>query len=395
MNAVAEFNPPKKSAAPRTGGGLRVATEKSGHSRAPETESEDAAVIFEQEGVTVAVVADGLGSAKEGRIAANRAVGALKQNFPARPRNWSAGRACEEIVRHLNRRLWQEGLARFESPELASTIAVAALEGDRLFALNAGDSRIYLWRENELRQISTDHREKNPERRHGLAEELPLTFVEIPVQPDDLILICTDGVTDVLDDITLAELLSRGEIATGIAAAAARRATEENRDDITAATLRVLETGNPRGAKEQAVAVPATLKVGDVIDGVTLRRSFRESDRIWLAAKQGDSFVLKFAPRAAATDENLLAAFLREIWHATQLQSEFFPAAFVPENATARYYAQEYLHAPTLKKFLADNGPLPPASVAELGKFLLRAEQFPWPRFRPRRFEAGKHPGFA
>ena len=381
MNAVAEFIPQKTHAAPRTGG-LRVATEKSGHSRAPEIESEDAAVIFEQEGVTVAVVADGLGSAKEGRIAANRAVGALKQNFPARPRNWSAGRACEEIVRHLNRRLWQEGHARFESPELASTIAVAALEGDRLFALNAGDSRIYLWRENELRQISTDHREKNPQRRHvltralGLAEELPLTFVEIPVQPDDLILLCTDGVTDVLDDIALAELLSRGETATGITAAAARRATDETRDDITAVTLCVLETGNPRGAKEQAAAVPATLKVGDVIDGFTLRRSFRESDRIWLAARQGDSFVLKFAPRAAATDENLLAAFLREIWHATQLQSEFFPAAFVPENATARYYAQEYLHAPTLKKFLADHGPLPPASAADLGKYLLRAGQF-------------------
>lgn len=356
--------------------------EKFGHSRAVGVESEDAAAVFEQEGVTVAAVADGLGSAKEGQAAANRAVAALKQNFPARPRNWPAGRACEEIIRHLNRRLWQEGLARFESPELATTIAVAALEGDRLFALNAGDSRIYLWRENELRQISTDHREKSPHRSHvltralGLAEELPLTAVEIPVCAGDVILLCTDGVTDVLDDLALAQLLSQGVMAVGIAAEAGRRATEETRDDATVVTLRVLETGAAGKSGEQPVRVPAVLKAGDVVDGFTLRRSFRASDRIWLAARQGDSFVLKFAPAAAATDEVALAAFLREIWHATQLQSDFFPAAFVPENPGARYYAQEYLHAPTLKKFLADNGPLSPAQAAELGRFLLHAEQF-------------------
>lgn len=378
---MAELIAKKTSAAPRAGG-LRVASEKFGHSRVAGNESEDAACIFDQDGVTVAVVADGLGSAREGRVAANRAVDAVKRNFPARPHNWTAGHACQEIVRHLNRRLWQEGMARFESPELASTIAVAALEGDRLFALNAGDSRIYLWRERELRQISTDHREKNPQQRHvltralGLAEELPLTFVEIPVLPDDLILLCTDGVTDVLDHLTLARLLSQGFLAAGLASEAARRATDETRDDITAVTLRVLETGPARGPRDQAPRVPAALKAGDVVDGFTLRRSFRASDRIWLAAREGDSYVLKFAPRAAATDDALLAAFIRETWHATQLQSEFFPAAFVPENATARYYAQEYLHAPTLKKFVADHGPLPPAHAVELGKFLLRAEQF-------------------
>ena len=49
---------------------------------------------------------------------------------------------------------------------------------------------------------------------------------------------------------------------------------------------------------------------------------------------------------------------------------------FVPEGATVRFYAQEYVHAPTLKKYLADNGLLPPAQAVELGRFLLRAEQF-------------------
>ncbi len=377
---MAETVPSKPSGALR--GGLRVSIEKFGRSRADRTESEDAAVVFEQDGVTVAAVADGLGSAQEGRVAATRAVAALKQNFPARPHNWTAGRACEEIIRHLNRQLWQEGLARFESTELASTIAVTALAGDRLFALNAGDSRIYLWRDGELRQLSTDHREQNPQQRHvltralGLAEEQPLAAVEIPLHTDDVVLLCTDGVTDVLGDAALAKLFSQNTTAAGIVAEAGRLATDETRDDITAVTLRILEIGAARSPREQALRVPSVLKVGEVVDGFTLRRSFRASDRTWLAARQGDSFVLKFPPLAAAEDEVALAAFIREIWHATQLPSDFFPNAFVPEGATVRFYAQEYLHAPTLKKFLADNGPLPPASAVELGKFLLRTEQF-------------------
>ena len=359
--------------------------EKFGQSRSPNRESEDAAIVFEVDGITVAAVADGLGSAREGRVAALRAVAALKQNFPARPHNWTAGRACEEIIRHLNRRLWQEGMARFESPELACTIAVAALEGDRLYALNAGDSRIYLWREGGLRQLSTDHRETNPQQRHvltralGLAGELPLASVEIQLCAGDVILLCTDGVTDVLDDAALTQTREVTPVRARprrIVTEAGRCATEETRDDATAVTLQVGETGAARGTNEPAPGVPRTLKAGEVVDGFTLRRSFRGSDRIWLAARQGDSFVLKFPPASAAQDEAALAAFIREVWHATQLQSEFFPVAFVPEGATVRFYAQEYVHAPTLKKFLADNGPLPPAQAAELGKYLLGAEQF-------------------
>lgn len=361
---------------------LRVRAEKFGLAGRPGAESGDAALVFEQDGVAVAALADGLGSAREGRAAAVAAVTSLRQAFSARPQSWTAGRVCEEILRHLNRRLWEEGLARFEAPELACTIVVAALEGDRLFLLNAGDSRGYLWRGGELRQLSTDHREADPARRHvltralGLAEEMPPAVADLAVCAGDVVLLCSDGVTDVLDDDALAGWLAGGAGASAIVAAAAQRASAETRDDATAVTVRVVEAGTARAGRGQGPRVPGVLKAGEVVDGFTLRRSFRSSDRVWLAVREGNSFVLKFPPAAAAKNDAALAVFLREVWHATQLRSEFFPAAFVPEDATTRFYAQEYLHAPTLKKFLADHGPLAPAQAVALGRFLLRAEQF-------------------
>jgi serine/threonine protein phosphatase PrpC len=363
-------------------GVLRVSAETFAFARDGQKPSEDAAVVKEFDGVLLAVLADGLGSAKQGGEAAARAVEMLAQNFPARPRAWSAGKTLEEITRHLNRRLYQEGMARFESTELATTIAAVALEGDQACALNAGDSRIYLWRAGRLTQLSTDHREPHPDRTHvltcalGLADELSPATRKVPILAGDVLLLCTDGVTDVLNDDALTALLERGATAAAIAAEAHRQATDETRDDLTAVTVRVLETGAARRSAEAAVRVPDKLKVGDVMDGFTLRRSFRASDRIWLAARQGDSYVLKFAPREAAQNDSARTAFESEIWHATQLQAEFFPAAFAPENATACYYALEYINAPTLKQFIAKHNPLTPAQAVELARFVLRAEQF-------------------
>lgn len=363
-------------------GVLRVSAETFSFARDEQKPSEDAAVVKEFDGVFLAAVADGLGSAKQGGEAAARAVGALAKNFPARPHAWSAGKTLEEITRHLNRRFHQEGMARFESTELATTIAAVALEGDRAYALNAGDSRIYLWHAGQLKRLSADHREPHPDRAHvltcamGLAEELTPATRELSVLAGDVLLLCTDGVTDVLNDGALTNLLAHDATAAAIAAEAHRRATDETRDDLTVVTAQVLETGPAHRPAEAAMRVPDKLKAGDVIDGFTLRRSFRASDRIWLAARQGDSFVLKFAPREAAQNESARVVFEREIWHATQLQAEFFPAAFVPEYATACYYALEYINAPTLKQFIARHNLLTPPQAVELARFVLHAEQF-------------------
>jgi len=248
--------------------------------------------------------------------------------------------------------------------------------------VNAGDSRIYLWRAGQLTQLSTDHREEHPHRAHvltqalGLTEDLAPATREVPIQAGDTLLLCTDGVSDVLAEAALAVLLAQGAQAPGIASAAHRAASDETRDDLTAITLHVLETGATRRRTGQALRVPDKLKIGDVIDGFTLRRSFRANDRIWLAAKAGESYVLKFAPRDAAHNDTVLTAFVREVWHAAQLQADFFPAAFVPKDATARYYALDYVNAPTLKQFLAEHGPLAPIQAVALGEFILRAAQF-------------------
>lgn len=333
-----------------------------------------------EDGTFIAVVADGLGSARQGRDAAEKAVTHFTANFRNRPTAWGTAKTLEEITRHLNRQLHQEGLARHESPELASTVVAAVLDGDRLHFLNAGDSRAYRFRAGKLELLSRDHRDAT--QTHVLTQALGLADTVTPhvAQTDlavgDFILLCSDGLTDVLDAAALTGLLAARTGARGLVAIARERTTPETLDDITAVVLEVQELGPAASAAPVALPIPVQLKVGDQVDGYTLRRSFRASDRIWLAAKAGKSFVLKFASLEAQTNDTVLTAFIRETWNATTLKADYFPAATAPEDATARYYVLEYFHAPTLKQWLADTGPLPTADVVALGKFVLAAGQF-------------------
>ena len=332
------------------------------------------------DGTFIAVVADGLGSARQGRDAAEKVVANFTANFRNRPRAWNTAKTLEEITRHLNRQLHQEGLARHDSPELASTVVAVALDGDRLHVLNAGDSRAYRLRAGKLERLSHDHRDAD--QFHVLTQALGLADLVAPhvAQTDlavgDFILLCTDGLTDVLDDTILAELLSERTGARGLVAIARERATPETLDDITAVVLEVQELGPTASAAPVSLPIPTQLKVGDLVDGFTLRQSFRASDRIWLAAKAGKSYVLKFAPLEAQTNEAVLTAFIRETWNATTLKADYFPAATASEDATARYYVLEYFHAPTLKHWIAEHGLLTTADAVTLGKFVLAAAQF-------------------
>ena len=103
---------------------------------------------------------------------------------------------------------------------MGSTMAMVLFAPESMFACNLGDSRIYLWGENKLRQISTDHVlgrsmvGKAPLTQHlGLPEDLQMlepSVAEIEHKEGYKYLLCSDGVTDMLSDREIEEILSGG-----------------------------------------------------------------------------------------------------------------------------------------------------------------------------------------
>ena len=357
---------------------MKVQITSFGLASAAEGESEDAFAAELWNDAVIAVVADGAGRAEGAREAALRIVASTINNFKARPRTWSLQKALEEFTRLSNRTLYQESMARFERVEMVSTAVLVALEGDQLVGLNVGDSRAYCWHQGTLHRLSIDHVKSEPHLRHvltramGVAPEVTPHSFQRPVAAGDLILLCTDGVTNLLPDADLADLLGHGASARSIVLAARERATPESLDDASAVVLQVQDTSHPGQVQ---LDIPDALRAGEVVDGHTLVRPFGGNDRTWIAERHGQQAVLKFAPREARDNEAIRNQFVKEIWGVTRLQADFFTRAFVPEDNRVLCYGMEYVEAPNLKQFLRTGPPGVDAAVALL-KFLLDAGQF-------------------
>ena len=359
---------------------LKAKISSFGLAASPGAPSQDAfaAQLWQQS--IIAVIADGVGSGENGGEAAAKAVESIVNNFKSRPRTWTIAKALEEFTKLINRTLHQESLARFERAAMLTTLAVAAGEGEKVFGLNLGDSRVYHLRGGELTLLSVDHCAADDHLRHVLTRAVGMTpdavphYFELAVAAGDVLLLCTDGVSNLLSPDDLRALLQQHASARTIVSAARERATEENLDDASAIVLEITETDRYH-TTAQPLEVPDALHTGQLIDGFTLVRPFNQNERTWFARRGERTVVLKFPPREARHNDASLNQFVKEIWTVTRLKAGYFTEAFVPDDCRTLCYAMEYIEAPTLKDFLR-TGPMPVEVGVALVKFLLDAGQF-------------------
>jgi protein phosphatase len=229
----------------------------------------------------LAAVADGMGGHRAGEVASADTIEALG--------SIQGSRLLDDLVRavHLANRQVSERAER--DPELAgmgTTVVVVGLVrrdgADEVAVLNVGDSRVYLHATGELRQLTEDHSLVESLVREGrlTAEEAvnhpqknvltralgvePLVVVDAwllrPCDGDRLLL-CSDGLTNELDDTRIAEILAEGdppEVAARRLAAEADAAG--GRDNITTVVADVVESGRPPaplGDRFRRITTPA------------------------------------------------------------------------------------------------------------------------------------------
>jgi serine/threonine protein phosphatase PrpC len=363
-----------------------VKVQHSGFARAPRegAQCDDAWAVSEGRDACVAALADGIGASREGGEAARRAVEMLTDHGIARPRAWSPRRALAEFTAQINRQLHQEAMERHGTPELACTLSAVVLEGGRLYGCNVGDSPVYHWRQGKLRCLSAHHAMAEPGMQHVLTRAIGLQphaephFFEAEITEGDIVLLCSDGVLAGLDEARLAALLGRRAAARAIVAEACEAVVdrEELQDDTSAIVLEIIEQGPLGGAAAQRLEIVPMLRAGDAIDGLRLERSLDLNARVWLAQDtEGKSVVLKFPPPEAAEMEGLRNAFVREAWNAVRLVSPDFVRAWAPAEGPLRFYAMEFVSAPTLREVLDSGSALAVEEARELARFLLRTGQ--------------------
>ncbi len=229
---------------------------------------------------SVFIVADGMGGHQAGEFASRFVVDALTHELDRNIDDGASDEVVEEHVRaafeHANCLLLD---ATEENPEYqcAGTTALLALVfGDRLFVSGIGDSRAYLLRGDTFELltlddslaaylqnagvISAEEAKVHPMRNRlcafmGMENFQPDgEFRVIRLKPNDVVLLCSDGLTDVVDDVVIEAILKSHQNAQLAARQLVQMAVENHaRDDVTCVVFRVegmaVECSNRRGSR--------------------------------------------------------------------------------------------------------------------------------------------------
>jgi protein phosphatase len=208
----------------------------------------------------VALVADGMGGAACGEVASDMAARAVCDYFDLSHGQPSRG-TIEGAIQFANGRVWQAAQAEGACDGMGTTIVVAHWSDGRLWIANVGDSRGYLLRRGELRQLSrdqnlaTDLRENlklteeqiaaYPQRNAltmaiGTRPDVQARFHECGLEPDDTVLLCTDGLSNPLNPEMLRSFLTDTGAPLDRAAAALVEAALDrgSTDNVTVVLLR-------------------------------------------------------------------------------------------------------------------------------------------------------------
>ncbi len=201
-------------------------------------------------------VADGMGGAQAGEIASKLAAAALEDTDPGA---LSAPERVTSLIQEANRRVHERAVSDPATSGMGTTMTVAIVEGTNVTFGHVGDSRAYRLRDGAIEQITEDHSlvnellksgklspeeaELHPQRSVitravGTDPDVDVDSFTIEAEIGDVFLLCSDGLTDMVRDDEIRDVLDR------------------HHDDLDRATKSLVSAAN-RGGGEDNITVIA------------------------------------------------------------------------------------------------------------------------------------------
>ena len=212
-------------------------------------------------------VADGMGGAQAGEVASKLAAAALEDTDAG---STGGEERVVALIQEANRRVYERSNADPAASGMGTTITVALVEGTTVTFGHVGDSRAYLVRDGVMEQLTDDHSlvnelmksgklspeeaETHPQRSVitralGTDPDVDVDVFVIEAKENDLFLICSDGLTTMVGDEDILELLER------------------HHDDLDRAAKSLVAAANRAGGEDNITVVAFTISadLGDTV----------------------------------------------------------------------------------------------------------------------------------
>jgi serine/threonine protein phosphatase PrpC len=302
----------------------------------PRSRNEDfAAAVFgadlpEPRGDVVAAIADGIGSAKGGRVAAETAVRGFLDGICELPETTEVRRAAARVLDSLNAWMHSQGHRDLNLAGMGCTFTALVLRGRTAHVVHIGDTRAYRLSGHRLTCLTSDHVREDARGRSGtlyralgVEEEVRLEYAAQPIALHDRFLLCSDGLYAWLGDDAIADTLGdRSAPADTARALVAAALSSGSTDNCTALVLDVVELPTAESAHlgsaiMQLPIIPVPLG-GETIDGFVLKAVLSDGrySRLFGALDEieGGEVALKFPKPKVAEVAAHHASFVREAW---------------------------------------------------------------------------------
>jgi serine/threonine protein phosphatase PrpC len=207
-------------------------------------------------------IADGMGGAQAGEVASRLATAALREGQA----DAGGEQRISDLIQEANRRVYDRSSSDPNTSGMGTTITVALVEDDHVSFGHVGDSRAYLIRDAQMEQLTEDHSlvnellktgklsreeaETHPQRSVitralGTDPDVDVDTFSVRAENGDLFLLCSDGLTDMVSEESILDVVER------------------NREDIDGALRALVKEAN-RGGGQDNITVVAF----EIADGV-------------------------------------------------------------------------------------------------------------------------------
>ena len=200
-------------------------------------------------------IADGMGGAQAGELASSLAAGAVREDEAAAG---SGERRVAELIQEANRRVYERSSQDAAASGMGTTMTVAFVGDANVAFGHVGDSRAYLIRDGKLEQLTEDHSlvaelvrsgklspeeaETHPQRSVitralGTDPDVDVDTFSIETAPGDLFMLCSDGLTSMVEDDVILQTI------------------EKNRDNLQTAAKALIRAANKGGGEDNITVV--------------------------------------------------------------------------------------------------------------------------------------------
>lgn len=324
-------------------------------------------------GIAIAL-ADGISSSDVSQIASKTSVTSFLMDYFSTPESWSIKKSATRVLSAANSWLHSQsnkGQFHYDKDRgYVCTFSAMIIRSTTAHIFHIGDSRIYRLRDNNLEQLTTDHRiwitgEKSYlSRALGIEAEPNLEYKTFQVEKDDIYLFMTDGIYEFLEGSFIKEASISGNFSQVAKLLADKAYNNQSDDNLTVQAIKIdsLPNKDIKEISEELKSKPFApiLKERDSFDGYTILRELSATSRshVYLAVDDDTQtqVVIKTPSIEFQDDKAYLERFMMEEWIAIRINNANVVKSYLQtRKRNFVYIVTEYIEGQTLTQWMIDN----------------------------------------